>query len=299
MKLRTIFTAFVITASLTSSFAYAETTPADAPATETIATLTKENQELQEKLKVLQQCSITSSALAVKTCARLKEIAADVRQQRQGMADFEGYVKWMSNNIAGYNKYLAAGSAAAGFAKVLPIPYAGQASGFAKFVSNAAISLSNASVSINNYLGTSQRFISGVDALDPAKGVSPAKVSELVRLADGELLKSMLEVQQRLAATSELSSSSLAFLESINHYIGSTDEYWAKTKSLVKSGETDKKEKGFLADSITALRNRAQGFNGRFKVFADTVQKDTPLVKSLMAYEELMRDLEPKVAKAK
>jgi hypothetical protein len=267
------------------------------PADSALVALAKENALLQDKLKALEGCSISSATLATKNCRRLKDVAADIRIQRQGMADFEGYVKWMSANIAGYSKYLAAGSVAAGFAKVLPIPYAGQASVFTKFVSNAALSLSAASVSINKYLATSQQFLARADALDPAKGVSTQEVSELVRFADQELLKEMSEVQERLTSTAELSASSLSFLESLNHYMGSTDEYWTKTKSLLKSD--DKKEKSFLSESTTSLRNRALGFNGKFKKFEETVKKDAPLIKSLVAYDDLIREIDPKFAKLK
>jgi len=271
--------------------------PAAAPQNaEEVAVLTRENTLLKEKLKALEECSINSTDLAARNCKRLKEVAADIRGQRQGLTDFEVYVKWMSANVAGYSKYIAAGSVAAGFAKVLPIPYAGQASGFTKFVSNAALSLSAASVSINNYLVTSQKFLTRADQLDPAKGVNAQDVSELVRFADNDLLKGMIEVQERLASTSELTASSLSFLESLNHYVGSTDEYWAKTKSLLKSGD-EKKEKGFLAENTSALRNKAQVFSGRFKNFNETVKKDAPLITSLVAYDDLMREIEPKVAR--
>jgi hypothetical protein len=272
--------------------------PAAKPADEAILALARENVLLQEKLKTLEQCSITSTALASKNCRRLKDVAADIRVQRQGLADFEGYVKWMSGNVAGYSKYLSAGSVAAGFAKVLPIPYAGQASVFTKFVANAAVSLSAASVSINKYLVTSQQFLNRADALDPSKGVNELEVSELVRFADQDLLKGMYEVQERLVSTSELTSSSLSFLESLNHYVGSSDEYWMKTKSLLKSGD-DKKEKSFLSESTTSLRNRALAFNGKFRLFADTVKKDAPLIKSLVAYDDLIREIDPRVAKLK
>ena len=275
------------------------TAPApDKNAEAAIVALARENALLQEKFKALEECSISSGALATKNCRRLKDVAADIRVQRQGMADFEGYVKWMSANIAGYSKYLSAGSVAAGFAKVLPIPYAGQASVFTKFVSNAALSLGTASVSINRYLATSQQFLTRADALDPAKGVSAREVSELVRFADQDLLKEMTEVQERLTSTSELSASSLSFLESLNHYMGSTDEYWMKTKSLLKSGD-NKKEKSFLSESTTTLRNRAMTFNGKFKLFEETVKKDAPLIKSLVAYDDLIRELDPKFARLK
>jgi hypothetical protein len=87
-------------------------------------------------------------------------------------------------------------------------------------------------------------------------------------------------------------------LESLNHYVGSTDEYWLKTKSLLKSAD-DKKEKSFLSESTTALRNKAQVFNGKFKLFDETVKKDAPLIKSLVAYDDLIREIDPKVAKLK
>jgi hypothetical protein len=262
---------------------------------EAVIALARENALLQEKLKAL-ECSITSTDLAARNCKRLKEVAADVRLQRQGLADFEGYVKWMSGNVAGYSKYLSAGSVAAGFAKVLPIPYAGQASLFTKFVSNAALSLSAASVSINRYLVTSQQFLARADALDPKKVVNPVEVSELVRFADQDLLKGMVEVQERLNSTSELTASSLSFLESLNHYVGSTDQYWMKTKSLLKSGD-EKQEKSFLSESTTSLRNRAQAFNGKFKLYDETVKKTAPMIKSLVAYDDLIRDIDPRVAK--
>ncbi|HBG06862.1 MAG: hypothetical protein A2075_01515 [Geobacteraceae bacterium GWC2_58_44] len=260
--------------------------------------LARENALLQGKLKALQECSITSTELAAKNCRRLKEVAADIRAQRQGMADFEGYVQWMSGHVAGYSKYLSAGSVAAGFAKVLPIPYAGQASVFTKFVSNAAVSLGETSVSIKKYLATSQQFLTRAEALNPDKGVNALEVSELVRFADQELLKGMIEVQERLVSTSDLTTSSLSFLETLNHYVGSTDEYWLKTKSFLKSGD-DKKEKSFLSESTSALRNKAQLFNGKFKLFDETVKKDAPVIKSLVAYDDLIREIDPRVAKLK
>lgn len=313
MHLKTVIAASFLASTLVSSFAQAEEAPVAAPAVvaapaaneplpaeqaeQAIAALTAENAQLLEKLKALEACSITSNELAARNAKRLKEIASDVRAQRQGLADFEGYVKWMSGHVAGYNKYLAAGSVAARFAKVLPIPYAGQASLFTKFVSDAAVSLGAASLSINRYLATSQQFLTRVDALDPAKGANPLEVSALVRFADQDLLKGMQEVQERLVTTSQLTTSSLSFLESLNHYVGSTDEYWAKTKSLLKSD--DKAEKSFLSESTTTLRNKAQGFNGKFILFDATVKKTAPQIKSLVAYDDLIRDIDPKVAKLK
>ena len=313
MHIKIVIAASFLASTLVSSFVQAEEAPVPVPAVaaapdanephpaeqaaQTIAALTAENAQLLEKLKALEACSITSNELASKNVKHLKEIASDIRAQRQGLTDFEGYVKWMSGHVAGYNKYLAAGSVAARFAKVLPIPYAGQASLFTKFVSDAAVSLGSASLSINKYLGTSQQFLTRVDALDPAKGVNPQEVSALVRFADQDLLKGMQEVQERLVTTSQLTTSSLSFLESLNHYVGSTDEYWAKTKSLLKSD--DKAEKSFLSESTTALRNKAQGFNGKFILFDATVKKTAPQIKSLVAYDDLIRDIDPKVAKLK
>jgi hypothetical protein len=298
LKIRLILAAAALAAAMVPSAVRAQdaVAPEAAKPEEAVASLSKENALLKEKLKAL-ECSVSSTDLASRNCKRLKEVAADIKAQRQGMAEFENYVKWMSTNVSGYSKYLSAGSVAAGFAKVLPIPYAGQASVFAKFVANAAVSLSATSVSINKYLATSQQFISRTEKLDPAKA-TPQEVSELVRFADQDLLKGMMEVQEHLVSTTELTASSLSFLESLNHYVGSTDQYWAKTKSLLTSGD-EKKEKSFLVESTTSLKNRAQAFNGRFKAFDETVKKNAPMIKSLVAYDDLIRDIDPKVAKLK
>jgi len=79
----------------------------------------------------------------------------------------------MATNLSGYSEHIEAGSFAAGFAKVLTIPYAGQASLLTKFISQGVLSLNAASVSLSRYL------------------------------------------------------------ESLNHYVGYTAEYWSKTKSFI------------------------------------------------------------------
>lgn len=298
MKLLSIrlASALLLSAFLTVSAAAEEPTACEAllkQKEEALQTLARDNAMLQEKVKSL-ECGITGEALALKNLQRLQEIARDTKGQRQTMADFEVYVKWMANNLSGYTKYMEAGSVAAGFAKVLPIPYAGQAGLFTKFASQFALSLNAASVSIARYLTTSQQFIVRVDAIDASKPAKSGEVSAVARFADEQLLKDMNDVQVKLITTGELSTSALSFLESLNHYIGSTDEYWNKTKSLIKRGEVDKKEKSFLSESILGLRNKAGTFNAKLKQFDETARKDAPLIKSLATYEELIREVEVK-----
>ena len=267
---------------------------------EAFQALTKENAFLREKLKAL-ECTpaITGEALAARNLQTLRDIARDTRAQRQAMADFEGFVKWMTANLSGYAKYVEAGSVAAGFAKILPIPYAGQASLLTKFVSQGVLSLNAASVAINRYMGTSQQFVAKADALDPARPINPTEVSELARFADGELLKEMADVQQKLTVSAEISTSALSFLESLNAYLGSTDEYWQKTKSLLSRKEADKREKSYLAESIQYLRDGAGRFNARLKTFDETARKDAPLIKGVVAYDDLVREMGARASQAK
>jgi hypothetical protein len=169
-------------------------------------------------------------------------------------------------------------------------------SGNLKFVSQGIISLNNASVVISRYLATSQKFITRAGALDSAKS---AEVSDLARFADQELLKEMNDAQQKLAAASEISASSLAFLETLSSYAGNSDEYWNKTKSLLSGKKPDKKEKSFLAENIRNLRDRAGDFNAKLKLFDEITRKDGPLIKSVVAYDDLVRELGTRVAEAK
>ncbi|MBT0665330.1 hypothetical protein KI809_13570 [Geobacter pelophilus] len=249
--------------------------------------LVQENTVLKERVSRLQTPALTAAELNSRMTSRLREIAAEVKIQRLAMNEFQGYVTWMSGSVAGYSKYIEAGSMAAGFAKVLPIPYAGQAGMFTKFVSHFTLSLSAASKSITSFLTTSQLFVDRVEALDrsPDKG---KEINELSRFADEQLLRDMTDLQAKLVTTSELSASALSFLESMNHYVLSSDEYWSKAKSLMKRGDADKKEKSYLAESVAGLKSKAGGFNARLKGYDESVKKDIPLIKSLGTYAELL-----------
>jgi len=257
------------------------------PAEEQLVKLTLENEQLSAKLKELQiSKSIPVERLRQIKATRIKEIAAAARIQRQSTADFEGFVKWMSVNLAGYSKYIQAGSYAAVVARVLPIPYAGQASVFTKFVAQFTLALNAASVSISNYLGSSQKFIAMANAIDTTKPLDDKALSEAAAFADQKMLKDMGDAQQKLTTVSELSSGALSFLESLNHYVSSTDEYWNKAKGVFRK-DVDPKEKSFISESTSSLKSQADRFNGKLKMFEETGRKQITAVKALAVYDEL------------
>ncbi|CAG0933494.1 hypothetical protein RHDC3_02590 [Rhodocyclaceae bacterium] len=261
---------------------------------EALAALTAEQSRLEQKIREMECAPIVSSdELLARNLRQLQELAANTRAQRQSMADFEKFVTWMSSSLAGYEKYIQAGSVAAGVAKVLPIPYAGQASMLTKFVSQGVLSLNAASGSIASYLKTSGRYLVMVDAIDP-KHPDAVKVSAAARFADGEFLRAMTDVQAKLRTSADISASTLSFLETLDHYVGNSDEYWAKTKAFVTRNDAYKKDKSYLATSIEGLTNRAGTFNGRLRLFEDTARKDLPLIKNLVAYDDLAREVEAK-----
>lgn len=256
-------------------------------AEEQLLKLQAENEALTLKIKQLESvASIPLEHLRQKKAERLKEIAADVKLQRQATIDFEGFVKWMSANLAGYNRYIQAGSYAAVAAKMLPIPYAGQASVLTKFTAQFTVALNATSVSISNYLNTSQQFIAMTDGIDLSKPLNDKTVAEAAIFADQKLLKDMNDTQLKLAALSELSGGALSFLESLNHYVSGTDEYWNKMKGVFKK-DIDPKEKSFISENINGLRNQADRFNGRLKSFEELGKKETASVKALAVYDEL------------
>jgi hypothetical protein len=305
MRIATILAAALAIGGLLAVTAVAATEPAGPELLlkerdEALSRLQEEHLQLQERLRML-ECTpvLTTDSLNAKKLQRLQEIARDVKGQRQTMADFEGFVKWMSSSLSGYSKYVEAGSMAAGFARVLPIPYAGQAGMFTKFVSHFALSLNTASVAISKYLGSSQQFLARVDALGPAPVDKGREIDELSRFADEQLLRDMADTQAKLITTSELSASALSFLESVHHYLGSSDEYWTRTKAFLARKEADKAEKSFLTGNIEGLKSRAGSFNAKLRLFDDTVKRSAPQIKSLAAYDELIRELEAKAVQAK
>jgi len=237
---------------------------------------------------------LTLEELNQKRFSRLKEVAKSVVSQRESMLEFDGYVRWMGGTLSSYSKYVEAGSFAAGFARLLPIPYAGQAGQFSKFVAHFALSLSSTSAAVKQYLGSSQQFIAGVEALGQAGKGKESEMAFLTFYADQQLSKDMFELQGSLAATSELSFSALSFLVSLQQYLGSTDEYWQKTKNLVSRKDVEKAEKSALAGSIDGLKSRAEEFNKRLKIYDLNVGKALPLIASLVAYDELRQEMESK-----
>ncbi|GFE61016.1 hypothetical protein [Geobacter sp. AOG2] len=261
------------------------------PSEEQMFNLQLENEGLKLKVKQLESVkAISVERLRQIKVQRLREIAAEVKTQRQTTSDFEGFVKWMSANLAGYNRYIQAGSYAAVVARMLPVPYAGQASIFTKFITQFTVALNSASVSVTNYLNSSQRFISLVEAIDPTKPLDERSLTEASRYADQKLLKDMNDAHAKLAAVADLSSGALSFLESVNHYACGTDEYWNKVKGLVKK-DIDPKEKSFLSESTSSLKTQASRFNGKLKSFEDITKKESASVKSLAVYDELSAEL--------
>jgi len=259
---------------------------------EELAALRAEQARLEQRIREMECAPVVSSdELLAKNLRQLQELAANTRLQRQSMADFEKFVTWMSSSLAGYEKYIQAGSVVASVAKVLPIPYAGQASMLTKFVSQGVLSLNAASGSIASYLKTSDRYLALVAAIDPKQPDSD-RVSAAVRFADGELLRAMTDVQTNLRTSADISASTLSFLETLDHYVGSSDEYWAQTKAFITRNDTYKKDKSYLAASIEGLKNRTGAFNGRLRLFEDTARKDLPLIKNLVAYDDLAREVD-------
>jgi hypothetical protein len=254
---------------------------------EQIIILRQDNILLTQKIKQMESIKVIPvEHLHRKKALRLKEIAADVKSQRHSTSDFEGFVKWMSANLAGYNRYIQAGSYAAVVARVLPIPYAGQASIFTKFVSQFTMALNSASVSITNYLNTSQKFIAMTESIDLQNVLNDKAVSEAAQFADHKLLKDMNDAQLKLATVSDLSSGALSFLESLNHYVSGTDEYWNRMKGVFKK-DIDPKEKSYLSESTNSLKTQAGRFNIRLKVFEELGRKETASIKALAVYDEL------------
>ncbi len=257
------------------------------PAEEQTVKLQLEHSILAARIQELEsrRC-ITADMLGRKKMQRLKEIAADARLQHKTVEDFQGFVAWMSTNLAGYNKYIQTGSYAAVVARMLPIPYAGQASIFTKFVTQFTVSLNSASLATNNYLNTSQKFVAMVDAIDPAGQTDPKGINDASSFADQQLLGDMYAAQSRLKSVSDLASGALSFLESLNNFVSGTDEYWNKMRGVFRK-DIDPKEKSYISESTNSLKSQAAIFNSRLKSFEELSKKQTTAVKSLSVYDEL------------
>lgn len=271
-----------------------QATPAEATAQPAVAT--KPQADTAPALPVVKV--LTLDELNRKRLHRLQEVSRDIKGQRETMADFDGYLKWMGGALAGYGKYVEAGSFAAGFAKYLPVPYAGQAGQLTKFISHFALSISATSAAVTSYLNSSKFFITGVESLGNNPNGRENDLAMLTFYADQQLSRDMYELRGRLDSISDLSGSALSFLLGLQQYLGSSDEYWQKTKSLIARKDADKVEKSALSASIDGLRSRAEKFNGKLKQYDATVSSTMPRIASLVAYDELRQDMETQPSQA-
>ena len=74
---------------------------------------------------------------------------------------------------------------------------------------------------------------------------------------------------ERLAGNGRESSANDA-VRSLNSYVGSSDAYWNKTKSLLTRKEADQKEKSILAESIQSLKKQG----GEIQRAAEELRRD-------------------------
>lgn len=228
---------------------------------------------------------LTLSVLQQRKLAKFYHVMDDIKAQRALIADFERYAAWMNSNLAAYNRYIQAGSAAAAITRFLPIPYAGQAAVFSKFVAQFTQTLGTASKSLDSYLQTSQQILAQAARLDPAHP-DPKSLADVHTMADANLLKAMYEANQQLKNVADLSSGAQAFLVGLNNYLATGDEYLHKVKGVFKK-EAAQQEKSFLTESIGNLKTQTEQFNSRLKNFEILGGRITTAVKSLSVYDEL------------
>lgn len=229
---------------------------------------------------------LTIGLLQQRKLAKFHQAMDDIKVQRALIGDFERYATWMNNNLAAYSRYIQAGSAAATVAKFLPIPYAGQAAFFSKFVAQFTLSLGSTSKSLNHYLQTSQQLIDQASALDP-HSPDPKALAEVHAFADGPFLKTMLEAQHQLNSIADLSASAQAFLAGLNNYLSTGDEYLHKVKGVFKKKEDSLQEKSFLTESSGNLKTQTELFNTRLKTFETQGARISSTIKALAVYDEL------------
>lgn len=278
MKRTTVVTASLI-AVLASSGWSAETAPTAQPLVPSIPLPGTDKPHQCE----LPTC-LTTRTLQQRKLAKFHQAMDDIKAQRALIGDFERYAAWMNANLASYSRYIQAGSAAATIAKFLPIPYAGQAAFFSKFVAQFTLSLGNTSKSLNHYLQTSQQLLDQASALDP-HSPDPKALADVHAFADGPFLKSMLEAQLQLNTIAEFSAGTQSFLVGLNNYLSTGDEYLYKVKGVFK--KDPQQEKSFLTESTANLKTKSEQFNTRLKSFESQGGRITTIIKSLTVYDEL------------
>lgn len=250
-----------------------------------------EIETLRKRLLLMEQAPrLTSDEIHGRVWSELKEMARRVRGQREGVKESARYVSWLSENLDGYQKYLQASTVAANLIKVLPIPYAGQASLFTRFTAQGVATLNRTGKTIRTYLDASAQFIDAYDGATASQDHSVEREQNLERSAE-RLVTAEQELNQSLQGVLDISTATLSFLEGVKGYLGSADQYWARTKSLVKRDGGAAPEKGYLSTSIEHLREQGERFTRGMAGVSDVVTKNGEAMTRIRVLRMLENDL--------
>ena len=210
-------------------------------------------------------------------------------QQRAQVAEMERYASWMRTTIVSYNKYIQAGSTAAAVSRFLPIPYAGQAALFSKLLAQFSANLTSTSLALNRYGTTAQELQSKISKLPTNHSESrDLQLLSVYNYTDQSFLPAMDQTQQELNRIAELSTSTLAFLQSLHHYLSSGDEYMQKVKGAVFKKDSQRNEMSMLTENVKHLTDQTAIFSKRLETFRQQGDQIHQSARTERVYQKLM-----------
>lgn len=249
-------------------------------------------EQLLAAQKRLTKPSIAQEQLEQKTAQFAAQISANLKEQKSGFAEFENFLRWMSGSLTGYEKALHTSAQIAAVTKFLPIPYAGQASGFAKFAANFTLQLSNAGGALQKMQDAAQKYqkLLGEYEANPTS----ANLSNCIKFADETLVPTIHDTAEKLEKIGQMSASMLGFLGAIDGYLQNADEMLGRAKSLLGGDVTA--DRAQMQQKSGLLRSKLDIFDKRCKALQELAKKESQLAKNAQFLIQLSSQLSPTMA---
>lgn len=218
------------------------------------------------------------------------DLAQQLAEQRAQVAAFETYAHWLKTNLGNYDRYIQAGSTAAAVSRFLPIPYAGQAAVFSKVLAQFSASLTSTSQALSSYHTEAKKLQAKLE-LCTSRNLNIQECNKGIQFAETTFLPAMEHTRNELTRVSELTGSTLAFLQGLHTYLTTGDAYMSKVKGVFKKEDKDK-EASFISAQVKSLSQQAHQFSGRLTSFKQQGDAISMSVRTDVVYQNLLKSMQ-------
>lgn len=229
--------------------------------------------------------SVTVAELARYSYDDLALTAAALRDDGRTVDDFGGFITAMKASVADYADMIKASAYLSNVVRVLPIPYAGEASTATKLASNTLLHLGNAAAALDRYKKSSAAFLYDFDRLDRATA-TPEQIARLAAFADDTVMNDARDLQTAMGRIASATAGMATAAQTVSRAMETTGDYLDQAKNLVGM-QPSPKEKARAAADRDSFKARLIQLNQKIAALENSADAHRRTIAKARAIAEL------------